>query len=79
MNAVQMAAKLYECRDAARALLGAHYKQDMDAWAAAIRADAKAANCSELKAAMKLSNDGDGFKQLVVLAAFVEMTEPSAI
>lgn len=77
MNTVQMATQLYECRDAARTLLGAHYKQDMATWALAIRAGAKADNCSELAAAMKLATGGDGFKHIVVLAAFVEMSEPS--
>jgi hypothetical protein len=77
MNAVQIAAKLYECRDAARSLLGAHYKRDMDMWAIAIRALAERDKCSDLNAATKMAREADGFGAIVVLAACVEMTEPS--
>jgi hypothetical protein len=77
MNVIQIAAKLYECRDAARSLLGAHYKRDMDMWAIAIRAVAERDKCSELSAAQKMARETDGFGAIVVLAACVEMTEPS--
>lgn len=76
-QAVKMAAKLYECRDAARNLLGAHYKRDMDLWAIAIRGVADADKCSEMVAAMKMAKEADGFGAIVILAACVEMTEPS--
>ena len=77
MNTIQMAAKLYECRDAARSLLGAHYKRDMNLWALAIKGVADADKCSELAAANKMARGADGFGAIVVLAAYVEMAEPS--
>jgi hypothetical protein len=73
----KMAARLYECRDAARSLLGAHYAQDMALWAMAIRGTAQTDGCSELAAATKMAKETDGFGAIVVMAAFVEMTEPS--
>lgn len=80
MNQVQMAAKLYEHRDAAKTLLGVHYERDMQMLADLIRADSKAKNCSDLAAAVALVNEkpGDGFRAVVILAAYVEMTEPSS-
>ena len=76
MNAIQMAAKLYECRDAARSLLGAYYKRDMDLWAIAIKGVAEAEKCSELAAANKMAQEaGGGFGAIVVLAAYVEMAD----
>jgi len=77
MNAIQMAAKLYECRDAARSLLGTHYKRDMELWALAITGVAASDKCSELAAANKMAKEAGGFGAIVVLAAYVEMAEPS--
>lgn len=37
MNKIQIAAKLYDCRDTAKRVLGAHFKRDMELWAKAIR------------------------------------------
>ena len=76
-QATRLAAKLYECRDAARRLLGAHYKRDMDLWAIAIRGDAEQKKCSDLEAATDIANKAGGFGAIVVLAAYVEMAEPS--
>lgn len=78
MNAIQMVAKLYECRDSARSLLGTHYKRDMDLWALAIKGVATADKCSELAAATKMAREADGFGAIVILAAYVEMEEPTA-
>jgi hypothetical protein len=79
MNAIQMSAKLYEFRDAARSLLGAHYQRDMDLWAIAIKGMADADQCSNLAAATKMAREADGFGAIVVLAAYVEMVEPCAL
>jgi hypothetical protein len=78
VNPVQMTAKLYDCRDAARRMLGAHYKQGMEGWALMIRNYAETNRCDDLAAAMKLAEGGDGFMQITILAAYVEMKEPSA-
>jgi hypothetical protein len=76
-RAVAITAKLYECRRAARSLLGAHYKRDMDLWATAIKGVAATGQTSELDAATKMARETDGFGAIVVLAAYVEMMEPS--
>jgi hypothetical protein len=76
-QAIAITAKLYECRRAARSLLGAHYTRDMALWATAIRGVAAADKSSELAAASKMASEADGFGAVVVLAAYVEMTEPS--
>lgn len=77
MNAIQIAAKLYDCRDAARSLLGAHFKRDMDLWATAIRGEAQTKECTELAAAQAMAREAGGFGAIVVLAAYVEMVAPS--
>lgn len=75
---VRMAAQLYQARDAARSLLGAHYKRNMTLWAVAIKGAAASDRCSELAAALQMAREADGFGAIVVLAAFVEMTEPTS-
>ena len=77
MNVAQIAAKLYDCRDAARSLLGTHFKRDMDMWAIAIRGEAETKKCTELEAAHGMAREADGFGAIVVLAAYVEMVEPT--
>lgn len=76
-GAVRVAAKLYECRDAARRLLGAHYERDMSLWARVIRGVAAEACVGELAAAQKIAGAEGGMGAVMVLAAYVEMTEPS--
>ncbi|MDI3260309.1 MAG: hypothetical protein QJR02_11495 [Sinobacteraceae bacterium] len=77
MNTVQLAAAMYQCRDAARTLLGVHYARDMDLWAQTIRLEAERLKCSELAAALRMSRETpDGFRTIVILAAAVEMSEP---
>jgi hypothetical protein len=76
-QAIAITAKLYECRRAARSLLGAHYKRDMDLWATSIRDGAKLVGVSELAVAQAIARKTDGFGALIVLAAYVEMMEPS--
>ena len=76
-KAVKMASRLYECRDTARNLLGAHYQRDMELWGIAIHDQADADNCSELAAATKMAKDTNGFGMIIILAAYVEMVEPS--
>jgi hypothetical protein len=75
-NAIQLAAKLYECRNAARSLLGAHYKRDMALWATAIRSEAQTKKCSELAAATDMAKEAGGFGAITILAAFTEMADP---
>ena len=78
MNAVQIAAQLYTMRDTARNLLGARYAGKMAEHATAIRAVADDQQCSELRAAqLMVKAAGSEYGTIIVLAAFVEMTEPS--
>jgi hypothetical protein len=79
MNKVQIAAKLYEYRDSVRFILGTRYPAKMAELGEVIREVAKAGAESELAAAMRIAK-GENEPQLTMLlmAAFVEMTEPSA-
>jgi len=74
---VKLAAGLYQCRDAARTLLGAHYQRDMELWARAIKGVAAKDDSSDLAAATKMAAATGSFGAVTILAAFVEMTEPS--
>lgn len=76
-DAVRLAAKLYECHEAARSLLGAHFKRDMALYATAIKGVAAADKCTEIAAAQKMAREAGGFGAIVVLAAYVEMVEPT--
>lgn len=70
-------ARLYDCRRTAQTLLGARYDQDMKALAKEIQRVSDEKNISTLAAATSLARGLSGHGQIVVLAAFVEMTEPS--
>lgn len=78
---VKLAAKLYEARDAMRALLGEKYASAMADTGAAISDMAKKSGAPPLSAAVQLAkacaDDGDGFAALRVMAAAVEMIEPT--
>ena len=75
---VQMAAKLYECRDTAKRLFGDGYKARMDAYAKTIKSMTKTTDMNELQAAMHAAKQTGGMAAVCYLAAFVEMTEPTA-
>lgn len=70
--------KLYACRDAARLLLGDQYGKRMSELGATLGNEAKAAECSILQAAANAARGIDGAEALQVLAAAVELVEPSA-
>lgn len=77
-NAVQIAAKLYECRDAARNILGGRYAEKMDEYGGAVRSVATERCCGVLEAGKMLAEaTGDGMTAILVLAATVEIIEPS--
>lgn len=77
-QAVKMAAKLYECRDAAKLIFGAGYHARMEAYGQAVKSAAQAMECSDLAAATALANKQPGTTAAILyLAAVVEMTEPS--
>lgn len=75
---VKMAAKLYECRDAARSLFGDTYHQRMEDYIEVVKSAAHAMRCSELSAATTLANKAaGGVTAICFLAAAVEIAEPS--
>ena len=77
-NAIQIAARLYECRDAARNILGVKYAEKMREYGDSVRAVAKVKECGELEAGKMLAEaTGGGMTAILVLAATVEIIEPS--
>lgn len=77
-NAVQIAAQLYECRNAARTLLGDNYSERMHEYGDSIRSVAAVKGCGELEAGKILAEAaGGGMTAVLVLAATVEIIEPS--
>ena len=76
VQAVKMAAKLYECRDAAKHMFGSNYQERMKAYGQVVKSAANSMGCSELSAATELANKVGGIAAVLYLAAVVEMTEP---
>ena len=75
-----MAAQLYEMRDTARRLLGTKFKAQMDVHGDAIKRVAAQHKESEVLAAMRIAKHPEctPTETVMVMAALVEMTEPSA-
>lgn len=77
-QAVRLTAQLYEIRDAARTFLGAKFDSRMKEYGAAIREVAECRGQTDLQAATAIcAAHNDGHITLFVMAAFVEMTEPT--
>lgn len=80
---IKLAAKLYECRDTAKKLYGDDYDQRISEYKHFIKAAmVKHEIDNELKSAMKLIEDckdmdGAGVATMNILAACVELLEPS--
>ena len=83
---IKLAAKLYKCRDTAKRLYGDQYKSKMVEYGKIITAAMKKHKLdSEVEAAMKIieeaatteKHDGSGITIMNLLAAAVEMIEPS--
>lgn len=79
-KAVRITAELYTMRDRARTLLGDKFPEHMREYGALIAAHAKKHGVSELAAAWALAAEQDAPDTwpVVILAAAVEMIEPSA-
>jgi Flp pilus assembly secretin CpaC len=76
---VRMAVRLYEARDAAKRLLGEKYKARMAELGGMLTQLAAERKCDVLVAATKAAAGfGSGFDKLLIVAAAVELTEPSA-
>lgn len=76
---VTIAAQMYECRSTARRLLGDKFSPRMAEYADVIRAVAKRDNCNNIIAGATIIKDAPlhGMDALLLMAAVVEMTEPS--
>ena len=76
---LEIAARLYECRAAARSILGDKYHQRMEERADVVKAVAKRDNCNDITAATAVIKECglEGLDAILMLAAVVEMTEPS--
>lgn len=81
-NAVQLAAQMYDARDAMRGLYKDKFPAKVAEYQVFIKKAAALHGCDELKATMKLiakleaANLG-GIPQALLLAAYVELVEPS--
>lgn len=77
-HVVKMAAKLYECRDAARSILGEKYPERMMEYGDLVRRLAAADGCGEIDAGTRLAKSaGNAIQVMLVMAATVEIIEPS--
>lgn len=77
-NPVQLAAKLYDCRDTVKRLLQDDYHKQMQEYGEVVRKVAAAEKCSDLEAGTRVAKSaGDGMTAVFVLAATVELIEPS--
>ncbi len=78
---IQMAAKLYDARDSAKVLLAERYFPRVDQFQERIRNAMKASGREEMEVAIHmadaLAKAGCGMDSIVMLAAAVEMIEPS--
>ena len=77
---IQIAAKLYEARDAMRSLLGERYAARMAEIGGVLKKVAAHDSVNEIQAAQVViaAIDAQGFDALQLLAAAVELVEPSA-
>lgn len=82
MNQVQMAAKLYECRDTAKRFFKEEYKTRLEPYTHIVKQVMKANNIEEIPALLKISKtetyQENGMAQMMFMAAVVELIEPSA-
>lgn len=80
-KAVRISAQLYDCRNAAMFVLGDKYQATTEQWRTSIEKVAEAKGVSHLKAATMLGaaaeKEGAPVVSIVILAAYVEMVEPS--
>jgi hypothetical protein len=75
--ALRVTPRWYACRDAARLHLGSSYTARMSELGKALVNAAKAANCDVLQAARTAARNAEGLDAMQLLAAAVEVLEPS--
>lgn len=74
---IQVTSRLYACRDAARLILGPLYRLRMTELGNALITAAAAADCDILRAAHDAGRAADAIHAMQLLAAVVELVEPS--
>ena len=74
---IQLTSRLYACRDAARLILGPLYRPRMTELGNALITSAAAADCDILRAAQDAGRAADAIHAMQLLAAVVELVEPS--
>lgn len=78
---VRMAAQLYEARDAARKLHGDLYASKMAEYGSAIQEVARRTGLTDMQTAVRMAqgeqDDGRAYTAVTILAAMVELVEPS--
>lgn len=78
---IKIAAKLYECRDAAKGFFRGEYKEKLEPYKRLITAVMKANELSEIPALLKISQtytyQDNAMGQMMFMAAVVELIEPS--
>lgn len=74
----EIAAKMYECRTAARQILGDKYLDKMHELAQVVRAVAKRDKCDAIVAGATVikAAELEGMQALLLMAAVVELLEP---
>ena len=81
MNQVQMAVKLYECRDTAKRFFREEYAEKLKPYTQLIQAVMKANKLDVIPALLKISEtetyNDNGMTQMLFMAATVELIEPS--
>jgi hypothetical protein len=77
---IELAAKLYGARDATRLLHGDKYAARMQECGTILREVMAAKNVNEIRAAMMMCEQtGSAYQQMDILAAVVELIEPSGV
>lgn len=85
MNAIQITSKLYDARDTMRSFWRGDYPKKVAEYQRLIRSGMAKYACDEIKATMKIvallqeKEPDSGMHQALILAAYVEMIEPSKV
>ena len=81
MNQVQMAAKLYECRDTAKKFYGKDFKSKLEPYTKIVKDVMQARHLDVIPALLLISKsetyNSSGMVQMMFMAATVELIEPS--
>lgn len=79
VQAVKLTAQMQHMRDTMRSVWGEEYPEKVVKWQTAIKHVADVKHVAPLQAAIQIAKEasGNGFAVIAIMAAFVEMVEPS--